>query len=214
MPHLLTLLLVWLIVLGINVVPAFMPPSWSVMAVFRITVGLPLLPLTVGGAAMSAVGRMGLARLSRRFGSLLPHEDRTNAEALGRFINRHRRWRFVIVFGYCLGPFPSNPLFITAGVGRVPLLPVALAFFASRTLADTFWVWTANKVSHSLGHVFVEQLTSWKSIVAQVISIMLIVLVFRLPWARWLGIGEEAEPARRRGGLEGTEAEVTGRHET
>src|SRR6185437_6851410 len=110
----------------------FMPPTWSVLAIFHVLNQPPLLLLTVGGAAMSALGRVGLALLSRRFRRLLPDSDRRNAEALSGFVNRHRRWREAIVFGYCLGPFPSNALFIAAGVGRVPLRPVTLAFFLSR----------------------------------------------------------------------------------
>src|SRR5438477_600461 len=51
----------WLTALIINLMPAFMPPTWSVLALFRITTGAPLLPLTVGGAAASAAGRVALA---------------------------------------------------------------------------------------------------------------------------------------------------------
>lgn len=184
----LALLAAWAITLIINIVPAFMPPTWSVLAVFHVTAAPPLLLLTIGGAAMSALGRATLSLLSRRFRGLLPESDRKNAAALGQFINRHRRWREPIVFGYCLGPFPSNPIFIAAGVGDVPLLPVTAAFFLSRAIADTFWVWTAGHVANGLGGVFTEQLTSWQAIALQVVAIALIVLVFRLPWASWLGV--------------------------
>lgn len=190
MSTIVSMLLAWLIALIINVVPAFMPPTWSILAVFRITAHPPLLLLTVGGAAMSALGRMALALLSRRLGGVLPESDRKNAQALGGFIRRHRNWQIPIVFGYCLAPFPSNPIFIAAGVGRVPLVPVTLAFFASRAIADTFWVWTADRVSGSVGGVFLDQLTSWQSFAIQFLAIVAVVLVFRLPWLRWFG-GEE-----------------------
>src|SRR4051794_5026588 len=102
------LLFAWGIVLVINFVPAFMPPSWAVMAAVMVTRPVPLLILTVGGAAMSAVGRTGLALLSRRLDHRLPEKDRDNARALADFVNRHRNWRDAIVFLYCLGPFPNN----------------------------------------------------------------------------------------------------------
>ena len=187
------LLLVWAIVFAINVVPAFMPPSWSVMALFRTSAALPLLPLTAGGAVASAAGRLCLALLSRRFGRLLPETDRTNAEALGEFVSRHKHWRWPIVFGYCLGPFPSNPIFIASGVSRIPLKEVTVAFFISRLIADTFWVWTAGKVTGSLGGQLKSSVTSWQSILIQVVSIGLVVLLFRLPWAKWLGTGKGAQ---------------------
>jgi membrane protein YqaA with SNARE-associated domain len=186
MSELIYLIGAWLIALVINVVPAFMPPTWSVLAVFHILSDVPLLPLTIGGAAASAAGRFCLAKLSTRLGNRLPETDRKNAEALGKFINKHKRWREAIVFFYCLAPLPSNPIFIAAGVGRVPLLPVTLAFFLSRCIADTFWVWTAGAVSDSLGDVFLNQVTSWQSIAIQVIAIAMVVMIFRLPWSRWL----------------------------
>lgn len=191
----LALLAAWGVALLINFVPAFMPPTWSVLAIFHVTAHPPLLLLTVGGAAMSTVGRVGLARLSRRFRGVLPASDRTNAEALSAFVNRHRRWREAIVFGYCLGPFPSNALFVAAGVGRVPLMPVSIAFFLSRSIADTIWVWTAGHVSENVGGVFLHQLTDWKAVALQIVALIVVVLFFRLPWARWLGVQPSSDVA-------------------
>lgn len=182
------ILLAWLVAFAINVVPAFMPPTWSVLAIFHVVGSLPILPLTIGGALTSALGRMVLAVLSARGKRFLGKRDRANAEALGAWVNKHRRWRDLIFFLYCLGPLPSNPLFIAAGVGRIPLLPVTVSFFISRAIANTFWVWTASSVSHNLGGAFVKELTSWQSIVLQVVALLSVGLVFRLPWERLLGI--------------------------
>jgi membrane protein YqaA with SNARE-associated domain len=181
----------WGIAFVINLFPAFMPPTWAVLAVFNILGHPPLLLLTIGGAAMSALGRAGLARLSSHLANRLPESDRKNAEALSAFVNRHRHWREIFVFLYCLGPFPSNPLFIAAGVGRIPLLPVTVTFFLSRCIADTFWVWTAGQVSKNVGHLFVQQVTDWRAIALQVGALAIVVLFFRLPWARWLGMQQK-----------------------
>lgn len=182
----------------INLPPAFMPPTWAVLAVFHVTGGVPLIPVAVGGAIASALGRMVLAVGSARLCRFLPQSDVDNAQSLGRFLNRHKRWRDIIVFGYCLGPFPSNPLFIAAGIGRIPLIPVTIAFLVSRIIADTFWIWTADAASTSVGGVFEGSLTDWKFVALQIGSIALLVLVFRLPWAKWLGV-EPAESAPETG---------------
>ncbi len=197
MPGFFAIVLAWAIALGINLVPAFMPPTWSVLAVFRLAFKLPLLPLTIGGAAMSALGRAGLTLLSRHAGKRLPPTQRRRMEELGGFINRHPRWREPLVFLLCLLPFPSNLLFIAAGVGRLPLLPVTLAFFVARVIADTFYVWTAGVVSRDIGGAFVHQLTSWKAITVQVGGVLLLLLLFRLPWERWLGRNHGAAPPER-----------------
>jgi membrane protein YqaA with SNARE-associated domain len=176
-----------------------MPPTWSVLAIFRVTAAPPLLLLTLGGAVSSAIGRAGLALLCRRFRDRLPERDRRNADALSDFLNRHRRWRDLIVFGYCLGPFPSNPLFIAAGVGRIPLLPIVLAFFVSRAISYTFWVWTTGQVSQNLGGLFLKEFSSWQAILVQIAALASVVVLLRLPWARWLGLGSAPGDSEERG---------------
>jgi hypothetical protein len=183
------LALAWGIALAINVVPAFMPPTWSVMAAIRIMAGLPLLPLTVGGALMSGCGRLILAEGSRRLGRSLPEQGRQNATAVGDAMTRHPRWQLLTIFVVCLTPFPSNALFIASGVGRLPLPRVVLAFVLSRSIADTFWVWAAGRVARSLPDTLTAQFRSPVGIALQVLSVGLVVLLLRLPWARWLHRG-------------------------
>jgi len=181
------LLAAWLIVLLVNIAPAFMPPTWAVLATFHIArPELPLLPLTVGGAAMSAFGRSRLALLSRAGGRLLPARDRRNAEALGALFERHQRLSLGILFAYCLGPLPSNALFIAAGLGRMRLGAVTATFFVARAIADTFWVWGAGRASGSLVKTFEDYLTSWQALVLQLATIAAVIVVMRLPWTRWL----------------------------
>lgn len=183
----LLLLAAWSIVFVVNIAPAFMPPTWAVLATFHIArPELPLLPLTIGGAAMSSLGRSRLALLSRAGGRFLPERDRQNAEALGALFQRHQRLGLVVLFGYCLGPLPSNALFIAAGLGRVRLTVVTATFFVSRAIADTFWVWGAGRASGSLTKTFEEYLTSWQAIVLQLATIAAVIVIIRLPWTRWL----------------------------
>src|SRR5579871_5204064 len=108
MNALLALRTTWAIAMGINLVPAFMPPTRSFLATVHALQHPPLLVLPTGGAISPAIGRVGLARFSGRFRYLLPASDRQNAEALGSFVNRHRRWRAALVFGHCLGPLTSR----------------------------------------------------------------------------------------------------------
>ncbi len=187
----------WLIVFLVNLAPAFMPPTWAVLATFHIaTPELPLLPLTIGGAAMSAAGRTQLARLSRRAGRVLPETDRRNAEALGELFARHQRLGLVLLFGYCLGPLPSNALFMAAGLGRIRLRALALTFFVSRAIADTFWVWGAGRASHSLTTTFEQYVASWQAVLLQVVALALVIVVIRLPWTRWLQAAAQSSDRR------------------
>jgi len=193
----LSLLFCWALVFVMNIVPAFMPPTWSVLAYFRLVHHLPLLPLTVGAAAMSALGRVQLAHLSSHMRRFLSAKDQANANALATYITAHPNWRDGVTFAYSLGPLPSNQLFIAAGIARIPLRRMALFFFASRAIADTFWVWTAGRVARNLGLLFSRGVTHWQSILIQVVSLALIWVLFQLPWAKWLGLPGEPGTAQR-----------------
>lgn len=197
MDAVLALVMAWFIAFAINLMPAFMPPTWSVLAVIHVTTSAPLLPLTIGGAVASALGRTALALGAGKLGDFLPKTDRENARALGDFLERHHRWGLAIVFLGCLGPLPSNALFIAVGISRLRLVPIAIVFFLSRMIADTFWVWSAGVVSRNAEGVFRDQVSSWQGIALQVAGIVLIVAVFRLPWAKWLG--SSPSPTRRAG---------------
>jgi len=160
---------------------------WIVLVAFRIGTDVPLLPLTLGAAVSGALGRLTLAAMARRARPFLRERDRRNAEALGEWFGRRKRWKWLLVVLYCAGPFPSNVLFITAGAGRLPPKALAVAFALARAVSDTFWVWTGVTLVRSVRGVVADALTDWRVIVGQVVGAVAVVLVFRLPWRRWLG---------------------------
>src|SRR5437660_3071379 len=55
------------VVFGVNVLPAFGPPTWSVLVFFRLQSSVPAVPLVLIGALAAASGRLVLAFGSRRF---------------------------------------------------------------------------------------------------------------------------------------------------
>jgi len=140
------LLVAWGTAFAISVVPAFMPPMWAVLAAFRVGTGVPLFPLTIGAAISGALGRLVLAELARWLAPRLPAAARRNAEALGAWFERRsrRRWMASAAYAaiYNAGPLPSNALFIAAGAGRIPAVPLAVGYALARTVTDTFWVWS------------------------------------------------------------------------
>ena len=74
-------LLVAAVVFGVNVLPAFGPPTWAVLVLFRLNSHVPVVPLVLIGAVSAASGRLLLATFSRRFRSRLSAKRRANLEA-------------------------------------------------------------------------------------------------------------------------------------
>jgi hypothetical protein len=180
------LLAAFALVFLINLVPAFMPSSWMVLAFFYIKFDLPLLVLTVGGAIVSGFGRLALAKGSAAFRRRFMHGKEPDLRRLGAFLDEHRRFAAPATFAYTLTPFPTNNLFIAAGMVGVNLRWVLAGFWAGRILADTFWVWTTHRVFNSIGDVFSETVGGRVAIGLQSASLISVFLLYQLPWGRWL----------------------------
>jgi hypothetical protein len=180
------LLAAYAIIFVINLVPAFMPASWMVMAFFYIKFGLPLLILTIGGAVVSALGRWLLARASGSFRRRFMHDKESDLVELGRFLDRHRRITGPVTFAYTLTPLPTNNLFVAAGRVGVNMGWVLAGFTPGRILANTFWVWTTDRVFNSFGDVIATTIDGKWAIALQVVGAITVVLLFKVRWARWL----------------------------
>jgi hypothetical protein len=81
---------------------------------------------------------------------------------------------------------PTNQLFIAAGMTSVSLGWVIAGFIAARLIANTALIWTTDRVFDSLGDVFRGAVGSWLAVALQAAGVIGIILLYRLPWARWL----------------------------
>lgn len=184
------------IVFGVNLLPAFGPPTWALLVFFSLDFDLPGAPLVIGGAVAAASGRLLLAsgarRLRPRFSpARLRRLDRTQAELTA---NRGRSAAGLGLFA--LSPIPSGQLFVAAGLMTVALLPLTLAFFAGRLVSYSIYVTAASIAEDNLGDVVLDSLTSPLGIGLQLL--MLAGLGFLL------GAGSRFSGARRRSAGPGT----------
>ncbi len=190
MTTLLWLLVAWGTAFAISIVPAFMPPMWAVLTAFRVGTGVPLVPLAIGGAIAGAAGRFVLAELTRWVAPALPEASRRNAEALGAWFGRHshgkRRRAVMFAAAYTAGPFPSNALFIAAGAGRIPAAPLAVGYGLAHLVTDMLWVWVGATAVTSARELLSGTFTDWWSLALQILGLVVVLAVFRLPWDRWL----------------------------
>ncbi len=168
----------------VNLAPAFMPPTWSVLAFFLVAFDLPLAPLAVGGAIAASAGRLALALASRRWGSaLLPSGRRRSLRELGVWLETRARWAPALaMLVYSFGPIPSNQLFVAAGLTGMRLPPIVAAFLVGRLISYTFWVNTARVASRRLEDVFEGY---WRDGVFVALEVGLIVLLVAFTLVDW-----------------------------
>ncbi|WP_128893342.1 VTT domain-containing protein [Erythrobacter sp. HKB08] len=182
-------LIFFALVLGINLMPAFGPPTWSIIALYALNGDLKLALLVIVGALAAALGRFLLGHATRLFGErFLTERIQANLEAAREALEQRRRNTVLALGLFALSPVPSAQLFEAAGLARLPLLPFTAAFFAGRIVSYTIYGLTAaGLASTSLGEAFREQFSSPLGIALQVAMLVGLVLLARVDWAKRFG---------------------------
>lgn len=179
-------------VFAINLLPAFGPPTWSVLVFFRLNGDLAAVPLVLGGALAAAGGRLALAHLSRRFRGRFSEHRLESLEAAKGALTGDRKRALGGLALFALSPVPSAQLFVAAGLLDVPLLALTAAFFAGRLVSYSLYVGGASLAKDSLGDTITGAFTSPWGVALQVLMLIGLVALLRVDWVKVL--------ARRRPG--------------
>ena len=184
----LELLTLFAIVLGVNLLPAFGPPTWTILVLYVLNTEIHPAVLIPVAATAAASGRLLLALAFRLLGNKLPEKYRRNLKAARKALEKNRRNAILALGLFALSPVPSAQLFEAAGLAGVRLLPFTLAFFLGRTVSYSIYVFTASGLkATSLGDSFREALTSPWGIALQVAMLIGLVFLAKIDWAKWLG---------------------------
>ncbi|MEY4312079.1 MAG: hypothetical protein RLZZ571_849 [Actinomycetota bacterium] len=179
-----TYLLVATVIFVLNALPAFAPPTWSILVFFAIRYELePALLIPIGVIAASG-GRWILALYFRKLRDQLPKGWVANMENAGTHFRKstpHATALFVLFF---LSPISSAQLFEAAGVIKnQPLRPLIGAFAAGRVLTYSIYVTGAHAISSSnLGDLIREKMTSPSAIAIQILMVLGLVLLGNIKW--------------------------------
>ena len=133
-------------VLGVNLMPAFGPPTWTVIVIYGLSTKMPLPALVLIGAAAAALGRFTLAhvfRLLRRHG---PEKMKRNLQAAGDAVEQRKRGSLVAMTLFALSPLPSAQLFEAARLAGLRLFHFTAAFFAGRMASYSIYGATAKGI--------------------------------------------------------------------
>lgn len=184
------------IVLGANLMPAFGPPTWSLIVLTMLNTNGSAPVLIVLGAIAAATGRLLLALATRTLGDrFLSDRSRANLTTVREALEVRKRNGLLALGLFALSPLPSAQLFEAAGLARVRLVPFTLAFFAGRLVSYSLYAAAAGELrATSLGDTFKRELTSPVGIALQIAMILAIVLLMRIDWARRLGRPAAAKP--------------------
>jgi uncharacterized membrane protein YdjX (TVP38/TMEM64 family) len=174
------------VVFGVNLLPAFGPPTWAVLVFFRLQSSLAAVPLVIVGALAAASGRLVLGYVSRRFRARLSPQRIEHLEAARETLVGGRKRGLVGLGLFALSPLPSAQLFVAAGLIDAPLPPLTAAFFTGRLVSYSIYVTAASAAKHSFGSIIQRSLTSPLGVALQLLMLGALVALLRVDWARAL----------------------------
>ena len=180
--------LLFAIVLGVNLLPAFGPPTWSVIVIYGLSTKMPLPALVAISATAAALGRFVLAHAFRLLRNKVPEKMKRNLKAAGDAVEKRKRGALVAVGLFALSPLPSAQLFEAAGLTGVRLVHFTAAFFAGRVVSYSVYAATAKGIEKTnMGAAFKHYLTSPIAIGLEVLMLGLLVALTQVDWEKRLG---------------------------
>ena len=168
----------------VNLMPAFGPPTWIVLAFVKIRYDIPAVPLVLVGATCSAGGRYTLARSARALRAHLPAERRDNLELVGRRLESQPATAAGMLGVFLVSPLPSAQLFIAAGLAQVRLERLTFVFFCGRLVTYSIYVAGTVVAVDKFGDVLTHGLYSPVGIALQVAMLAGLVLLVRVDWSK------------------------------
>jgi uncharacterized membrane protein YdjX (TVP38/TMEM64 family) len=186
--------LVFAVVFAVNLLPAFGPPTWSVLVALRLGLDVAAVPLVAAGALGAASGRWVLARGAWRLRGRLSEQRRASLEALRTAVVDRPAGAVAGLMLFALSPVPSAQLFVAAGLTGTRLGPLVLAFFSGRVVSYSIYVGAAAAAGATLGGSLLDGMRSPAGIALQVAMLAMLVALMRVDWVRVL-----ARRRRRRG---------------
>src|SRR6185436_4256611 len=100
---------IFILVCVMNIVPFFMPATWTVLTLLALTYELNLYILVIIGAVAATIGRVALAKLSRVLirERLLSKKTRDNIDSIKILVERHKITSFSTFLAYAFSPLPT-----------------------------------------------------------------------------------------------------------
>ena len=178
-------LIVMAVVFGINLLPAFGPPTWAVLVFYRLSSHLAPVPLVILGALAAASGRLLLALAFTHLRGRISAKQKKNLEAAGRVLRGDRKRSVAGLALFALSPVPSAQLFEAAGLIGAPILALTAVFFAGRLVSYSIYVAGASAAKDtSVGHLVSSSFTSPWGIALQVALLLGVFALTKVDWAK------------------------------
>lgn len=185
-----SLLMLFLLVLLLNALPAFAPPTWMLLSFFglRFPDANPWWVALVAASAATS-GRTVLAYFAQRVSESrwFPESTRANLVSVANAIERRRAASSVAFLLFAFSPFPSNALFLAYGLSKAPLLLLAVPFFVGRLVSYALAFKGGAAVANQFDIEISGRVSALYFVLSQLASMGLVYGFTRVDWHRsWI----------------------------
>jgi len=172
---------IFLVILGVNVSPILMPPSWIVLTSFYLLdPTLNVLFLAMVGATGATIGRYFLKKISGVFRKFVGTEQKSNLDIIGDYLNKKKYGYLIASFLFGATPLPSNILFITYGLMRTKNIGIYVGFWFGRTISYIIMIYFSDAVLRPFFEIFEDRLVG--ILLIDGVGIGLIILFASINW--------------------------------
>ncbi len=173
---------IFLVLIGVNVAPILMPPSWIILTSFYLLdPSLNIIFLAMVGATAATIGRFLLKRISSMFRRFVGKEQKSNLDIIGDYLNRKKFGYMIASFLFGATPLPSNMLFITYGLMRAKSIGIYIGFWFGRFLSYMVMIYFGNAVLQPFLEIFEDRLTG--ILLVDGVGVGVIVLFASINWS-------------------------------
>ena len=146
--------------IGVNMSPILMPPSWIVLTSFYLLdPTLNIIFLAMVGATGATIGRYFLKKISGLFRKFVGEEQKSNLDIIGSYLNKKKYGYVIASFLFAATPLPSNVLFITYGLMRAKSIGIYVGFWFGRVISYIVMIYFGNAVLRPFLEMFEDRLT-------------------------------------------------------
>ena len=172
---------IFLVLIGINVSPILMPPSWIVLTSFYLLdPNLNVIFLAIVGATGATIGRYFLKKISGMFRKFVGEEQKSNLDIIGSYLNQKKYGYIIASFLFAATPLPSNMLFITYGLMRAKSIGIYVGFWFGRVISYIIMIYFGNAVLKPFLEIFEDRLTG--ILLIDGVGIGIIILFASINW--------------------------------
>ena len=171
-----------LIIFGINLLPAFGPPTWLALVIAQWRWHLNPVAAVLLGVIGAVAGRGLLAVAFGRLRDFFPKRYVNNLNRAHKKIDEHPSGEIAWYIVFLFTPVPSAQLFCAVGLLEMPLTKILITFAAGRLVSYTIYDATASAIGHEFHSLWSKY---WGNPFAIALQISFLIGLSVLPLISW-----------------------------